>query len=123
MILSFLLPGYISLSTQVPVQLTAVWRTFDGVGLGKLCQILDERFGNILPRLAFSQPQVNMCTRELIHMELETPHRQVRLAMDISKSTVISHTLWPCEYVVPASEDRANANSKLTKHPLPTHAL
>lgn len=69
--LSFLLPERISLSTQVLVYLTTVWRTFDGVGLGKLCQIRDEWFGNILPRLAFSQPQVNVCTGKLVDMELE----------------------------------------------------
>jgi len=69
--LSFLLPEQISLSTQVFITLTAVWHTFDGVGLGKLCQVRDEGFGDVLPRLAFSQPQVDMCTGKLVDMELE----------------------------------------------------
>lgn len=83
--LSFLLPEHVSLSTKVPVQLTAVWHTFDRVGLGELCQIRDERFGDVLPRLALPQPQVNMRTGKLVHMKLEKPNKQVRLMMGVSQ--------------------------------------
>lgn len=96
-ILSFLLPEDSSLSTNVFVQVTAVRRTFDGVGLGQLGQIRDKRLGYVLPRLALSQPQVYVCTGELVYVELETQHKQVRLVIDISERH--GSRLIPCRLV------------------------
>ena len=42
----------------------------DGVGLGQLGQVGQEDLRDIVPSVALIQPQVDMCTRQLVYVEL-----------------------------------------------------
>lgn len=45
-------------------------RTLDGVGLGELGEVVEERLGDAVPFLAFTQAEVNMGARQLVGVEL-----------------------------------------------------
>ncbi|CRK44193.1 hypothetical protein BN1723_000879 [Verticillium longisporum] len=45
-------------------------RTLDGVGLGELGEVVEERLGNAVPLLAFTQAEVNVGARQLVGVEL-----------------------------------------------------
>ena len=44
--------------------------TLDGIRLGQLCQVGQEILGDVLPGVPVPQPQVDMCTGELVDVEL-----------------------------------------------------
>lgn len=45
--------------------------TFDRVGFGQLGKVGYEVFGNGIPGLALSKPEIDMGTRQLVYVELE----------------------------------------------------
>jgi hypothetical protein len=58
------------------------WRVDDGdiillvaldrVGLGQLREVLQEVFRDVIPCVSFVQPEIDMCTGQLVYVELGT---------------------------------------------------
>jgi len=71
--LSFLLPGA-PVSSCSPVSLARSGLTLDRVGLGQLAEVGQELLGNVVPRLAITQAEVDVSAGELVYVELSTQH-------------------------------------------------
>lgn len=52
------------------LQYTRTVLTLNRIGFGQLCTIDQQGFWNIGPGITFSQPHVDVSTREIVNMEL-----------------------------------------------------